>query len=209
MASLIRIPGALFATIFLRRIQRRPIFFLGAILTLLGHSLLGLVSMAVVPPWAAILGLISSQFGYTAGYSNVANLLMGELLPANLRSIGCGLIATIEGLFSLLQNYMVPLAEDQLGREAVFFAFAVIVALCFAYAFLIMPETSGLSLEEIENIWQSSKKPGCSVRRDIPSMKGISRASGELKRMLTARRSRMRKPDMKIPGQHGATDQVA
>ena len=129
----------------------------------------------------------------------MANLLQGELLPANLRSIGCGLIATIEGLFSLLQNYMVPLAQDRFGREAVFFAFAVIVALCFVYAFIIMPETSGLSLEEIENIWQSCKKPGCSVRRDLPSARSISRAGGELKRMLTVRRSRMRNPGMRVP----------
>lgn len=67
LASLIRIPGALFATIFLRRIQRRPIFFLGAILTIIGHTLLGFVTMQIVPPWVAMLGLTSSQFGYTAG----------------------------------------------------------------------------------------------------------------------------------------------
>ncbi len=29
-----------------------------------------------------------------------------------------------------------------------------------------MPETSGLTLEQIENIWQSEKEPGCVVRRD-------------------------------------------
>lgn len=96
---------------------------------------------------------------------------------------------------------MVPLAQDHFGREAVFFAFAVIVGLCLLYAFVIMPETSGLSLEEIENIWQSSKKPGCSVRRDVPSAKSIGRAGGEFKRMLTVRRSRMRKPEMRLPGE--------
>ncbi len=60
-----------------------------------------------------------------------------------------------------------------------------------------MPETAGLTLEQIENIWQSEKHPDCVIRRDPGaelrrlSTVAVSPAIG-LTRVLTGPRIRRR-----------------
>ena len=98
-------------------------------------------------------------------------MLMGELLPANLRSIGVGLVASTETLSSLTQTLSTPSIVNCSflgGQSGLFFIFAGVVAFCTLFALALMPETKGMTLEEIENCWQVDEpKPNCSIRRSV------------------------------------------
>ena len=72
---------------------------------------------------------------FTCRYNSVASLLLGELLPANLRSIGVGLIATTEVLSSLSQTGTRIVMEPLIGRAGLFFVFAGVVTAVAAFAF--------------------------------------------------------------------------
>ncbi len=64
----------------------------------------------------------------------MAALLLGELLPAALRSVGVGLVASAEVVSSLSQTASAPAIEGALGRAGLFIIFAVVVFGTFVYS---------------------------------------------------------------------------
>ena len=142
------------------------VFFATAALVIFSHIIMGLTKYEVIPNWGAIIALTGTQFGYSAGYNSVGNLLQGELLPADMRSVGVGLIATAEVLSSLSQTALVKPIEDAFGQGGLFLVFACVVLFLLLFSVGFMPETSALTLEQIENKWQNERQPECSIRRD-------------------------------------------
>ena len=65
--SLVKIPGGLFAALFLRRFPRRPIFLSAACLVILGHLTMGFTVMKLLPTWCAMLAITMVNIGYTGG----------------------------------------------------------------------------------------------------------------------------------------------
>ena len=163
---LAKIPGGLFASIFLKFFPNRPIFLGSAALVVGAHVTMGLTISNVLPTEFALVAVATIQFASTAGYVSVAGLLLGVLLPSSSRSTFTGIIATIEGLSALSQSLVRPYIEDAIGQAGLFFLFGAIVAVCLVYMFLMMPETKGVPLEMIEYIFLCPKEEGCVIRRD-------------------------------------------
>ncbi len=134
LVSLIKIPGGLFAAIFLKRFPRRVVFISAGLLVAFGHMLMSLTQMEVAPTWCGIVAVTCAMFGYSAGYNSVASLLLGELLPAILRSVGVGLVATAEVLSSLSQTASESYLEETLGKGGLFIVFGTVVFLAVIYA---------------------------------------------------------------------------
>ena len=192
VVSLAKIPGGLFAALFLKRFSRRPVFLASALLVITGHTAMGLTNMGVLPPEFAMASIAMTQFAYTAGYVSVAGLLLGVLLPSSSRSTFTGLVAAVEGLSSLSESFISPHIVGAIGDSGLFFVFAGVVTCCFVFMLFLMPETKGKTLEEIENIFLSPRKRGCAVRRspreDIDTVRRATR-----RRWATARRATKRR----------------
>ena len=166
IVSLAKIPGGLFAAVFLKLFPNRPIFLGSAILVILAHFTTGLANMGTLPPEFALVAVAAIQFASTAGYVSVAGLLLGVLLPSSSRSTFTGIIATIEGLSALSQSIIRPYIVDAIGQSGLFFVFGGLVTICLVYMFFMMPETKGVPLEKIEYIFLCPRHEGCTIRRD-------------------------------------------
>ena len=166
IVSLAKIPGGLFAAVFLKFFPNRPIFLGSAALVAAAHITMGLTISDLLPREFALVAVATIQFASTAGYVSVAGLLLGVLLPSSSRSTFTGIIATIEGLSALSQSIIRPYIEEGIGQAGLFFLFGTIVTACLIYMFLMMPETKGVPLEMIEYIFLCPKKEGCVIRRD-------------------------------------------
>ena len=104
IVSLAKIPGGLFAAVFLKFFPNRPIFLGSAAMVAAAHVTMGLTISDVLPSEFALVAVATIQFASTAGYVSVAGLLLGVLLPSSSRSTFTGIIATIEGLSALSQS---------------------------------------------------------------------------------------------------------
>ena len=166
IVSLAKIPGGLFAAVFLNRFPRRPVFLSCTLLIIVAHITMGLTTMKVVPSEFAIVSIGAIQFASTAGYLSVAGLLLGSLLPSSSRSIFAGIILTIETLSALCQGSIESFINEDIRDSVLFFVFAAVVTVCFIYMLFLMPETKGMALEEIEFIFLRPRQKGCTVRRD-------------------------------------------
>ncbi len=67
LVSLGKIPGGVFAAVFLKRFSRRPVFLASAVVVLAAHVTMGLVYLDVFPSELAMAALASALFAQTAG----------------------------------------------------------------------------------------------------------------------------------------------
>ena len=166
IVSLAKIPGGLFAAIYLKNFSRRPVFLACAFLIVVAHLMMGLTYLDFLPSKFAMVAIAIIQFASTAGFVSVAGLLLGSLLPSSSRSTFAGIIMTIETMSALSQGSLEPYILEAIGESGLFFVFGSVVMTCLCYMFILMPETKGKSLEELEHIFLSPKQKGCIVRRE-------------------------------------------
>ena len=65
------------------------------------------------------------------------------------------------------KNFSVELGPSTpIGDAGLFFVFAAVVTACLIYMFFMMPETKGITMEQIEYIFLCPPHEGCAIRRD-------------------------------------------
>jgi major inositol transporter-like SP family MFS transporter len=78
-------------------------------------------------------------------------LILAEIFPVRLRGIGMGFAVLFLWLCNFLVGLFFPLLLDAIGLSATFFLFAVFGIVGIIYVAKFLPETRGLSLEQIED----------------------------------------------------------
>ena len=89
-------------------------------------------------------------------------LLMSEIFPLRARSFGSGLIGLLDNLSCMLSAKMVPTFENFMGLHGMFYMYSCISIFVGITCFFIIPETKGLTLEEIESMYTSSNRKSAS-----------------------------------------------
>ena len=84
-------------------------------------------------------------------------IFQGELFPSHARSFGSGLISLLQMLSLFTSTKLAPTLTILMGTHGLFYLYSVLTFLVAIICFFAMPDTSGLSLEEIENIYKNKK----------------------------------------------------
>jgi len=85
------------------------------------------------------------------------------------------------------------MVEEDKGnlREKVFFVWGTLCAICFVYAYMLVPETKGLTLEQVDRMleestprnsskWKPNTRSMYSVRKDRTSLADTAEDEGEI-----------------------------
>ena len=70
----------------------------------------------------------------------------------------CSIIFSCGNLGALIQLKMTPFLLDSIGIHGMFVSFAAVVAIAFFYHLMLMKETRGFSLKEIQEFYKSIAK---------------------------------------------------
>jgi sugar porter (SP) family MFS transporter len=93
-----------------------------------------------------------------ACYSNtlapVTWVLLSEIFPNKIRSVGMSVATTFLWSACFLLTYTFPILNQSLGSARIFWLYALICLIGFAVIFKWVPETKGRTLEAIEGFWQ-------------------------------------------------------
>lgn len=171
--ALVRLAMTVLACVLLLRVTRRALVLISgagtAICTLsLAFVLFRGQGSGVTPP-ALILGYVAFN---TLGFFLLPGLMIGELLPTKVRGLCGGYIFCLFNsvLFGFTKLY--PLMKNSIGIAGVFGLFGVSSSLATIVLFLLLPETKGKSLLQIEQyyqrsniLWISRKKPQPVIQR--------------------------------------------
>ena len=153
---------------FTSKMRRRPLFFVTGLFHLIGMAAISIYNFLnedgrlqerySFVQWIPIIAIMLIYSFSTIGYVSMVFILTPELLPSHARAIGCGLVGFFDNMSLSLSVKMLPTFIDNIDVSGTFGLYAIntVVALIFSYFFL--PETYGLSLEDIERIFRGSQK---------------------------------------------------
>ena len=161
-----RIPSSFLAMGILGKFRKRPVYMCAAfsLLFMVGTIIVFTfllqdedfkqnfkdnVGLQVVPLILFILFYATFSFGY----GNVPFSLMGELFPPNASSIANTGVFIISNLGSIVALQTALVIDKQHGLPYVFFMPAAAIVGNIIIAFFFMPETFGLTIEEVREIY--------------------------------------------------------
>ncbi|XP_028042871.1 facilitated trehalose transporter Tret1-like [Bombyx mandarina] len=154
-SALVRLAVTILACILLLRLTRRTLVMISGIGT--SVCTLALAALLAQGPGTGIAPpvLILAYVGFnTLGFFVLPGLMIGELLPTKVRGLCGGYIFCFFNSFLFGFTKLYPAMMKNIGIAAVFGFFGISAALATILLFLLLPETKGKSLLQIEQYYQ-------------------------------------------------------
>lgn len=139
------------AVVVVDRLGRRPLLLGGVSgivisLFLLGSYYIFLDNAAVL----AVVGLLLYVGCYQISFGPMGWLMIAEIFPLRLRGKGLSIAVLVNFAANALVTFAFSPLKDLLGAGILFYIFSAIAVASLVFIYFIVPETKGLTLEEIE-----------------------------------------------------------
>lgn len=102
--------------------------------------------------WLPVLCLVLYIITYCVGFGPLPWAIMGELFPANIKSAASTVTAAGCWFLGFVLTKFFLLVANAIGIDASFYLFSAFCAFGVFFVYKFLPETSGKSLEEIQDI---------------------------------------------------------
>jgi len=140
----------IFGVALIDRLGRKPLMFIGSI----GYIIsLSLVAMAFFLNWTGMavpIFLFIFIASHAIGQGSVIWVFISEIFPDHLRASGQSFGTSTHWVLAAVIPSLVPLLFTTIGAGVVFAFFAFMMVLQLLFVIFMMPETKGVSLEELE-----------------------------------------------------------
>ena len=158
----------LICSVLTRNLKRRLMYMSGTAVVVLGFCALGtyfllksetsLIDEFPILKWMPLASIFVIYTAYSFGIAPVPYMLKGEILPAQYRILGSGMVGLLANICCFTSAKMAPSLAHLLGRYGAFYWYASFSLTSGIVAFFYMPETLGLSLEDIEKIYKKGEE---------------------------------------------------
>jgi hypothetical protein len=105
--------------------------------------------------YAAVTFIYIFAVGFCFSYAGVPWIYCAEIFPLNIRGTGMALCTATHWLFNFVIARSVPYMVSNIGYGT-YFVFATCLTLSIPFVYFCVPETNGLSLEEIDVLFGGS-----------------------------------------------------
>ena len=136
------------------RVGRRRLLLIGVAGACLALVLTGIGFASGHEDGATIVALLCAFVAFFAfSIGPIKWVVVSEIFPTNLRARAMGVATVALWLTDIVINQLFPVVRNELGIWTMFFACALFLAIQFAVVALALPETKGMTLEEITTLW--------------------------------------------------------
>jgi len=145
------------------RVGRRPLL----LVSLAGMAAsLGILGVAFALPqasgslgWIAVTSLMVYVGSFAIGLGPVFWLVLSEIYPLRMRgrAMSVGTVANWSANLIVALSFLT--LTQVLGKAATFWLYALVSIGAWLFAYFLVPETKGKTLEEIEAHWRAGKQP--------------------------------------------------
>ena len=97
-----------------------------------------------------LFGILSFVASFAISLGPVMWVLLSEIFPVKIRGVAISLVTIFNSGASWLVQFLFPWEVATFGAAGVFFSFSVFAIIGLALIIWLLPETKGLSLEELE-----------------------------------------------------------
>lgn len=131
------------------RLGRKTLMYIGSI----GYIIsLGLVSAAFFFNWGGLavpIFLFLFIASHAIGQGAIIWVFISEIFPNNLRASGQSFGTSTHWVLAAIIPSLVPILFSTIGAGVVFLVFAIMMVFQLLFVIFMMPETKGISLEEL------------------------------------------------------------
>ncbi|PRQ60792.1 putative major facilitator, sugar transporter, major facilitator superfamily [Rosa chinensis] len=104
--------------------------------------------------WIAVLGLALYIAFFAPGMGPVPWTVNSEIYPEAYRGMCGGMSATVNWVSNFIVAQSFLSVAEAAGTGATFLILAVVAVIAFIFVLVLLPETKGLTFEEVERIWK-------------------------------------------------------
>jgi sugar porter (SP) family MFS transporter len=163
--SVVNVIATYFAFKFIDRVGRRPLA-IGGYAGMAAAMLIGAAGVAFTDGLTRVIfimiGLDLFIAAFAIGVGGTGWLIQGEYFPTAVRGRAAAIGASVDWLANFALILLVPTMLNGMGLGWVMVLFAVLSVLAILFVAAFLPETKGLSVEEITEIFdrQATGSPG-------------------------------------------------
>jgi sugar porter (SP) family MFS transporter len=103
-------------------------------------------------PWLVLLGVLTFVASFAVSIGPVMWVLFSELFPNRIRGLAISFVGLINSAVSFGVQLVFPWELANFGSATTFLVYGLFAAIGLVFVLLVLPETKGRSLEELETI---------------------------------------------------------
>jgi MFS transporter, SP family, galactose:H+ symporter len=149
------------AMVLLDRLGRRPLLIGGLVVMAAALTLQGFAFASSRPgetlSVVSMMTLMVYIGAFALGLGPIFWLLISEIYPLHVRGTAMGVATTANWISNLLVSSTFLTLVSALGPAVVFWGYAFVTGGALVFAYVMVPETKGRTLEQIEGFWRSQK----------------------------------------------------
>ncbi|EFA76336.1 sugar transporter family protein [Heterostelium album PN500] len=160
ISALVGIPQMIMLLIsvwLIDRFGRRPLLLFGLIGQIVGLGVLGGAFWgygdhplhSTSRGWLAVAGMVFFKLMFSVGLGPIPLIIASEIYPSKIR----GKAVSIASMLNWLANFIVNISFlhllNAIGQTFTYWMFGGVSFLCFVFVFFFVPETKGVSIEEL------------------------------------------------------------
>lgn len=143
--------GTLLAMWLIDKVGRRTLLIAGSILMAVFHTLIGLLFLSEHPNGMVLLVLIVGYvLAFATTFGAVAYVVIAELFPTHVRGLAASICIFALWGGNFLVSQFFPILVDSAGTSTTFFIFAGTSVAALIFTVMLVPETKGRTLEQIQ-----------------------------------------------------------
>ncbi|XP_069704827.1 facilitated trehalose transporter Tret1-like [Periplaneta americana] len=151
LTSIVRVVFMAVSCVMLVYVGRRPMSISSGLGSGIVAVVLGILAhVQTVPAWVMIICVLFYVAFNTYGYFVLPAIMVGEILPSKIRCILGGYIYTMNDMAMFGATKIFPSVHTVIGTAGLFWVFGVFSLFCALFLYLLLPETKGRSLVQIE-----------------------------------------------------------
>jgi SP family galactose:H+ symporter-like MFS transporter len=163
LVGIVNVIFTIVAILLLDRIGRRPLLLVGLAGMVSSLILLGIsfyfTSLVGSLGGLATVGLMVYVASFAIGLGPVFWLLVSEIYPLKVRGLAMSIASEANWGSNLIVALTFLTLIQFLGKSGTFWVYAAVGILAWIFAYFLVPETKGRTLEEIESHWRAGKHP--------------------------------------------------
>lgn len=146
------------AVFFTDKLGRKPLLYFG-----LTGVMLSLAALGCAFAYQEVLGaglkvvavgsLVTYIICFAMSLGPIGWILVSEVFPLKIRGIAMSICTVANFAFNFFVVGSFPVLIHKIGGAYTFWGFAAVSLLCILFVYFFVPETKGISLEQIESNW--------------------------------------------------------
>ena len=143
------------------KVGRKPLLYIGlsgmiVSLLALGLAFYSTAALGGLLKWFTVGGLFVYIASFAISLGPICWLIIAEIYPTRIRGLAMSIATVTNWGFNLVVALTFLPMIDKLGQSGTFLFFALISILGLIFCYKYVPETKGVSLEDIEQNWRKA-----------------------------------------------------